>query len=102
MDKTPAGQQQLKVQIDIEGVEGTYSNLVLLAHSASEFILDFARLLPGTPKAKVYSRIIMTPQNAKSLLKALENKIESYEKQNGKIPTHDSSSPSGGIGFKMS
>ena len=65
MDKPPAGHpQQLQIQIDPQESEGIYSNFVLLAHSPSEFFLDFARILPGVPRAKVYSRIIMTPQTA--------------------------------------
>jgi hypothetical protein len=101
MEKNPGG-QQMKVQIDVSDVEGTYSNLVLLAHSASEFILDFARLMPGIPKAKVYSRIIMTPQNAKSFLRALEGKIESFESTHGKIRLDEPPGSKGDIGFKMS
>jgi len=99
MEKPPAG-QQVQIQIDAADAEGIYSNLVLLAHSPSEFILDFARLLPGVPKAKVYSRIIMTPQNARSLLKALESKIEAYETQFGKIRVEGNSSSTRDIGFK--
>ena len=90
---------QVQVQIDPSEAEGIYANLVLLAHSSSEFILDFARILPGVPRAKVYSRIIMTPQNARSLLRALESRIESYESQFGKIRTQGDSAPSRDIGF---
>jgi hypothetical protein len=100
MQNSPPGPGQMKVQIDLAGVEGTYSNLVLLAHSASEFILDFARLMPGVPKAKVYARIIMTPQNAKALHRVLEDKIEGYEKAFGKIRSEDPSATKGDIGFK--
>lgn len=90
---------QVQVQIDPGEAEGIYANLVLLAHSPSEFILDFARILPGVPRAKVYSRIIMTPQNARSLLRALTARIESYESQHGKIREQGTSSPSRDIGF---
>lgn len=101
MEKPPAGpQQQLQIQIDPGEAEGTYSNFVLLAHSSSEFILDFARILPGVPKAKVYSRIIMTPQNARSLLKALETKVDAYESQFGKIRVEGDSTSTRDIGFK--
>jgi hypothetical protein len=89
----------VQVEIDPKDAEGIYSNLVLLSHSASEFILDFARVLPGTRKAKVYSRIIMTPPNAVSLLKALQGNIERFEAQFGKIRIGDSTSK-GDIGFK--
>ncbi|MBD3336548.1 MAG: DUF3467 domain-containing protein [Candidatus Eisenbacteria bacterium] len=98
MEKDKKGQQ---IQVDIEPAqaEGVYSNLVLLSHSPSEFILDFARVLPGTRKAKVYSRIIMTPQNANSLLKALQTNIERFEEQFGKIRGAGTASK-GDIGFK--
>jgi hypothetical protein len=89
----------VQVEIDPKEAEGIYSNLVLLSHSASEFILDFARILPGTKKAKVYSRIIMTPQNAVSLHKALQGNIERFESQFGKIRIGDTTSK-GDIGFK--
>jgi hypothetical protein len=80
--------------------EGIYSNLVLISHSASEFILDFARMLPGVPKAKVYARVIMTPQNAKSLMGVLQRNLENYEKKHGKIPAGGAPEPSREIGFK--
>jgi hypothetical protein len=99
---TPGQQQQIQIQIDAGDAEGTYSNFVLLAHSSSEFILDFARLLPGLPKAKVYSRIIMTPQNARAFLKALEAKIDAYEAQFGKIRVEGEPSSTRDIGFKSS
>lgn len=92
--------QQLKLSIDATGAEGIYSNLVVLAHSASEFILDFTRVLPGNPTAKVYARIIMTPQNAMGLLKTLEADIARYESQHGKIRVGNPGDPKPGIGFK--
>jgi len=102
MDKPPATPppQQLQIQIDAAGAEGIYSNFVLLAHSSSEFILDFARILPGVQVAKVYSRIIMTPQHARSLLQALETKVEAYESQFGKIRVEGDPSSTRDIGFK--
>ena len=76
MEKQPKPTSaQVQVKIEPSEAEGIYANLVLLAHSSSEFILDFARMLPGIPRAKVYSRIIMTPQNARALLKTLEARI---------------------------
>ena len=80
--------------------EGIYSNLVLLTHSASEFVLDFARVLPGTLKAKVYARIVMTPQNAKSLTAVLTKNLENYETKHGKIPGPAEFSSPREIGFK--
>jgi hypothetical protein len=76
---------QIEVDLGQVEAEGIYSNLVFIAHSASEVILDFARALPGLPKAKVYARVILTPQHAKSLLMALEQNLKNYETQYGAI-----------------
>jgi uncharacterized protein DUF3467 len=78
-------QAPIEVELDPQHAEGIYSNLVFIAHSASEVILDFARALPGLPKAKVYARVIVTPQHAKSLLMALEQNLKTYEGQFGAI-----------------
>lgn len=78
-------QNSIEVELTPAAVEGTYSNLVFIAHSASEVILDFARALPGVPKAKVYARVILTPQHAKSLLATLEQNLKNYEAQFGAI-----------------
>ncbi len=83
MDKKQT--KQISVEVDKEQAGGIYSNLALIAHSPSEFILDFARLMPGMPKSKVGARIIMTPQNAKALLKTLEANIQRYEGNFGEI-----------------
>ena len=79
--------QQGKIQIDLpdEIAEGIYANIVLIAHSPSEFVLDFARMVPGVSKAKVQTRVIMTPLNAKNLMLALKNNIDKYEEQFGEI-----------------
>ena len=93
---TSAAQDKLRFSTDWLGeaehggfyqaqAEGIYSNLVFIAHSASEVILDFARALPGLPKAKVYARVILTPQHAKSLLLALDQNLKNYETQFGVI-----------------
>ncbi len=84
MDK-PTGPAPFKVEIKEEEGLGIYSNLVMITHSPSEFILDFARHLPGLPSAKVMARIVMTPQHAKMLLKALEQNIKKYEERFGEI-----------------
>uniref|UniRef100_A0A832MJK9 DUF3467 domain-containing protein n=1 Tax=Eiseniibacteriota bacterium TaxID=2212470 RepID=A0A832MJK9_UNCEI len=78
---------QTQVQVDLgeREAEGIYSNLVFIAHSASEVILDFARALPGLPKPKVYARVILTPQHARALLAALEQNLKQYESQFGPI-----------------
>jgi len=77
--------RKLNIELGEKEAEGIYSNFVLITHNPSEFLLDFARVLPGVPKAKVYSRIIMTPQHVKSLEKVLSDNIERYESKHGKI-----------------
>ncbi|MCX6164123.1 MAG: DUF3467 domain-containing protein [Ignavibacteriae bacterium] len=79
-------QQQINVELGEKEAEGAYSNLVIISHSPAEFIFDFTRLLPGIPKAKVHSRIIMTPQHSKMFLNAMKENIEKYENQFGEIP----------------
>ena len=80
-------QQQNNIQIELtdEVAQGIYSNLAVIAHSSSEFVVDFVRLMPGVPKAKVQSRIILTPEHAKRLMLALMDNIKKYEAQNGEI-----------------
>ena len=78
-------EKQINIELGEAEAEGTYSNLVLITHSPAEFVLDFTRVLPGKPKAKVYSRIIMAPQHAKSLLRALGDNVKKYEAQFGEI-----------------
>jgi hypothetical protein len=93
---------QVQVQIDPPEADGIYSNFVLLNHTPSEIILDFARMLPGPPpaRAKVHSRIILTPHNAVLFMNALKARIDAYEAQFGKIPSQGEQSPSRDIGFK--
>ncbi|MGB5107545.1 MAG: DUF3467 domain-containing protein [Candidatus Zixiibacteriota bacterium] len=83
MNKPPT--QQIQLELREAEAEGIYSNLVMIGHSPSEIIFDFARFLPGTPKARVFARIIMTPQNAKSVLKTLEDNLKKYEDKFGEI-----------------
>jgi len=78
-------QQQLNIEIPEEIGQGIYSNLAIITHSNSEFVVDFVRLMPGLPKATVKSRIILTPEHAKRLLIALQDNISKYESINGKI-----------------
>jgi predicted transcriptional regulator len=82
-------QNQLNIELSPEVAEGIYSNLAIISHSTSEFVLDFIRIMPGTPKANVKSRIILTPEHAKRLLFALQDNINKYEQQNGKIKVPD-------------
>lgn len=90
--------QQINVEIGEKESEGIYSNLALIAHSPSEFIIDFARVLPGVNKTKVYARIVMTPQHAKMLLNALEENLKKYENQFGAIKIQGQ--PGKEIGFQ--
>ena len=92
-------QPQIEIELGQMEAEGIYSNLVFIAHSASEVILDFARALPGLPKAKVFARVIVTPQHAKSLLMALEQNLKNYETQFGPIKLPGAEDRKG-IGFK--
>lgn len=78
----------LDVALEDAVAQGHYSNLVIISHSSSEFILDFATVLPGVPKAKVKSRLILTPEHAKRLLLSLQENITRYESSNGKIELH--------------
>ena len=91
---------QLQVELSEREAEGIYSNLVFIAHSPSEVILDFARALPGLPKAKVYARVILTPQHAKSLLLALDQNLKNYETQFGPIKVFGNEGNKKEIGFK--
>jgi hypothetical protein len=80
---------QINVELSEEVAEGEYSNLAIINHSPSEFVLDFIRVMPGVPKAKVKSRIILTPQHAKRLLKALNDNVGRYESLHGEIRDHE-------------
>jgi hypothetical protein len=88
-----------QVEVGEKEAEGIYSNVVFIAHSPSEVILDFARMLPGLPKARVHARVIMTPQHAKSLLAALEQNLKNFETQFGTIKLPGEPTPSKGLGF---
>ncbi len=76
---------QLNIELSEEIAEGIYSNLAIITHSQSEFVIDFIKVMPGVPKARVKSRIVLTPQHAKRLLHALSDNIQKFEQQNGKI-----------------
>ncbi|MEQ9426384.1 MAG: DUF3467 domain-containing protein [Cyclobacteriaceae bacterium] len=80
---------QINIELSEETAEGIYANLAMIAHSNSEFVIDFIRLMPGVPKAKVKSRIVVTPEHAKRLLKALEENIQKYERTFGAIKQTD-------------
>lgn len=76
---------QLNIELNEEVAEGIYSNLAIITHSNSEFVLDFIRIMPGVPKAQVKSRIVLTPQHAKRLLRALSENVNKFEAQHGNI-----------------
>jgi len=77
--------QQISIELNEKEAEGIYSNLAIITHSQAEFIIDFTRVVPGVPKAKVHSRIITTPQHAKMLMKALKENIDKFEAKFGQI-----------------
>ena len=77
--------QELKIELTPETATGHYSNLAVISHSAQEFFLDFVAMAPNMPQAKVISRIIMTPENAKNLLFALRDNLTKYEQTFGEI-----------------
>lgn len=76
---------QLNIELSEEVAEGIYSNLAVITHSNTEFVLDFIRVMPGVPKARVKSRIVLTPEHAKRFMVALEENIEKFEALNGRI-----------------
>ncbi len=76
---------KLNIQLDDQVAEGIYSNLAIINHSVSEFVVDFVKIMPGVPKSKVKSRIILTPQHAKRLLKALNDNVSRFEQMHGEI-----------------
>lgn len=82
-------QGQLEIEIPEEEASGTYSNLVMITHSASEFILDFISVMPGVPKAKVAKRMVLTPDHAKRLANALAENVKRFENEHGQISTDD-------------
>ena len=81
--------QEINIELPEDIGQGTYSNLAIITHSPSEFVVDFVRLLPGLPKATVKSRIILTPEHAKRLMLALQDNIAKYEMAHGKIKNLD-------------
>ncbi len=86
-DKNKEG--QLNIELDETIADGTYSNLAIITHSVSEFIIDFNNVMPGVPKAKVKSRIILTPQHAKRLTKALADNVQRFEEAHGEIKDYE-------------
>jgi hypothetical protein len=84
---------QISIELNEEVAQGTYSNLAVITHSSSEFVIDFVRIMPGVPKAQVKSRIILTPEHAKRLVSALMDNISKYEMIHGPIKEIKGSEP---------
>lgn len=93
-------ENQLNIELTEEIAEGIYSNLAIITHSPSEFVVDFIKVMPGVPKAKVKSRILLTPQHAKRLLMALKDNVQKFEAQHGVIKDTQAQ-PSGGATFPL-
>ena len=91
-DKKVSNEQQLNISIDEATSDGVYSNLAVINHSTSEFIVDFITVMPGSPKARVKSRVILTPEHAKRFFKALGDNIKRFETTNGDITTNETPS----------
>ncbi len=94
---TNDGKQQINIELGEKEAQGIYSNLAIITHSPAEFIIDFTRVVPGVPKAKVQSRIITTPQHAKMLLRALKDNIEKFESHFGEIKIEGQANPQFGF-----
>ncbi|MBN2167593.1 MAG: DUF3467 domain-containing protein [Marinilabiliaceae bacterium] len=88
-DQNKRNQNQMNIELKEDVAEGVYSNLAIITHSPSEFVVDFIRIMPGMPKAQVKSRVILTPEHAKRLMIALKDNIEKYEMLHGSIKTND-------------
>lgn len=98
-DQQQPGGQQINIELGEKEAEGIYSNLAIITHSPAEFVIDFTRVLPGVPKAKVHARLIMTAQHAKLLLHALQDNINKFESKFGEIKIHGDS-PGSNFGFQ--
>ena len=85
MKKDKAKENNINIELDESIAQGLYSNLVIVNHSPTEFVLDFINVMPGAPKAKVRSRIILTPEHTKKFINALDENLNKYEKSFGKI-----------------
>ena len=99
MDNNQDNHPKFEIEIPAEVAGGQYSNISIIAHSASEFVLDFASILPGLPKAKVRSRVILNPENAKRHMLSLQENIARYEKHFGTIKASGNKGPMMGGGF---
>lgn len=89
MSENANKEQKINIELDEATAEGIYSNLAIINHSVSEFVVDFVTIMPGTPKARVKSRVILTPEHAKRFQKALAENIQRYENTHGEIPSNE-------------
>jgi hypothetical protein len=85
MEENKGNKNQINIELKEDIAQGTYSNLAIITHSSSEFVIDFVRIMPGIPKANVQSRIILTPEHAKRLLLALKDNLAKFEATHGPI-----------------
>ena len=85
MENNKEKKGQINIELSEEIAQGTYANLAIITHSSSEFVVDFVRIMPGVPKAKVKSRVVLTPEHAKRLMLALQDNISKFESFHGKI-----------------
>ncbi|MGK9368075.1 DUF3467 domain-containing protein [Melioribacter sp. Ez-97] len=97
MEQNEKKPQQINIELGEKEAEGIYSNLAIITHSPAEFVIDFTRVVPGAPKAKVLARIITTPQHAKMLMRALKDNIEKFEARFGEIRIDAHTSPQYGF-----
>jgi Protein of unknown function (DUF3467) len=93
-------ENQMEVELSEDMAEGVYANLAMIAHSHSEFVLDFIRMMPGVPKAKVKARVVITPEHAQRLLQALKDNIRKYEEAYGKVTAMEDQSFNFPMNFK--
>lgn len=100
-NQPPQQGQQINIELGEKEAEGIYSNLAIITHSPAEFVVDFTRILPGVPKAKVHARIVMTPQHAKLLLNALKDNIHKFEEKFGEIKILGEDMPNPSYGFQV-
>ncbi len=100
-NQPPQQGQQINIELNEKEAEGIYSNLAIITHSPAEFVVDFTRILPGVPKAKVHARIVMTPQHTKLLLNAIKDNIQKYEEKFGEIKILGEGMPNHSYGFQV-
>ncbi|MBL6619514.1 MAG: DUF3467 domain-containing protein [Flavobacteriales bacterium] len=97
--ENPGKKPKLNIELPDEVAPGVYSNLAVVTHSQTEFVLDFIQVMPGTPKAKVRSRVVLSPQHAKRVMKMLVDNIGKFEGQHGKIEMASQPEPSFPVNF---